>query len=298
MARKIFLAYCYPDQKWLDRVRAAMAPMAQEDFVVWDERKFRTGNSWRAEIANVLAECSLAVLLVSDLFLDSDFVARAKFPALLARARKEGGPKLCFILVSHCLYEDAGIDPALAMNDLERPLDGISVSKREAAVAVIAGKLKALAAGETYVPPPPPAPAPAPTSRKGKAAASAPRPEPRPEPAPSPYRLPLGTLIETRRKSIAELRRLERWLLWASLGFLVLSLLVAAARKNVLIFPLIAGFSVLVAALALVLRARTDFIAQSVIGIQYTRTGLEDDALPTRQRNLLKQKAGQLLGET
>src|SRR5271155_5201288 len=118
MARKIFLAYCYPDQKWLERVRVAMAPMAQEDFIVWDERKFRNGNSWRAEITNVLAESSLAVMLVSDLFLDSDFVARGNFPTLLARARREGGPKLCFILVSHCLYEDAGIDPALAMNEL------------------------------------------------------------------------------------------------------------------------------------------------------------------------------------
>ena len=72
--RKIFIAYCYPDQKWLARVRAAMEPMAPEDFTVWDERKFRAGNSWRAELTNVLAECDLAVMLVSDLFLDSDFV--------------------------------------------------------------------------------------------------------------------------------------------------------------------------------------------------------------------------------
>lgn len=295
--QKIFLAYCYPDQKWLDRVRAALAPMAQEDFIVWDERKFRAGNSWRAELSNALAESTLAVMLVSDLFLDSDFIVRAKFPALLTRARHEGGPRVCWILVSHCLYQDAGLVPGMAMNDLDRPLDGISVSKREAAVAVVAAKLKALAAGETYVPP---APVAVVSSRKGKAAASAPRPGPAPAPAPasSPYRLPLATLIETRGKSVAELRRLERGLLWASLALLILSLLVAAARRNVLLLPLVAGFGVLIAALALVLRARTDLIAQSLIGIQYTRTGLEDDALPSRQRNLLKQRAGQLLGET
>ena len=297
MARKILIAYCYPDQKWLDRVRAAMPSMAPEDFFLWDERKFRNANSWRAELANALAESSLAVMLVSDLFLDSDFIARAKFPALLARARHEGGPRICWALVSHCLYEDAGIDPALALNDLDRPLDGISVSKREAAVAVVAGKMKALAAGETYVPPAPAPPRLPPAAEAPKRSPRSPlrnRPLRRLRPL---YRVPLGSLVETRRRSIAELRRVERWLLLASLGLLVFSLLLALARRNVLLFPLIAGFAALVAALALVLRARTDFIAQTVIGIQYTRTGLEDDGLPSRQRNLLKQKAGQFLGE-
>jgi len=291
--QKIFIAYCYPDKKWLDRVRTAMAPMNPEDFIVWDERKFRSGNAWRAELANALAESDLAVMLVSDLFLDSDFLVRAKFPALLARARQDGGPRISWVLVSHCLHEAAGLDPALAMNDLDRPLDGISVPKRDAAVALIAAKLKALAAGQTYVPPSAPS---NPTGRKaGKSAPSAPRPEE--EAAPSPFRLRLGKLVETRKQSVVELRRLERWLLWAALALFILSLLVAGVRGNVLLLPLIAGFSAVTAALALVLRARTDLIAQNIIGIQYVRTGLEDEALPGRQRNLLKQKAGQLLGE-
>ncbi|GEM_PF-2338412 len=291
---KIFIAYCYPDQKWLQRVRTAMAPMPPEDFVVWDDRKFRAGNAWKNELSAALAEADLAVMLVSDIFLDSDFVARANFPALLAKARREGGPRLAWVLVSHCLHEAAGLNPAYAVNDLDNPLDGISASRRDAAVAIIAAKLRALAAGEKYVPPAPPAPAP--TGRRGSKASAAPPPPP-PEPVESPYSRRLGQLVQARFESVAQLRTLERWMLWAALGFLILSPPASMARGNFLLLPLIAGFSILLATLALVLRTRTDLLAHSITGIQYIRTSFEDEALPGRQRNLLKQKAGQLLGE-
>ena len=163
---------------------------------------------------------------------------------------------------------------------------------------MIAGKLKALAAGETYTPPAAAA-APVATGRKGsKAAAAAAAPKIEEEPRPiSQFSLRLGKVVESRRKSVHELREVERYLLWTALGLLLFAPLMAALRGNVLLLPLIAGFAVIAAALAMVLRACTDSIAQSIVGIQYIRTSFEDEALPGRQRSLLQTKAGQILGE-
>ena len=44
------------------------------------------------------------------------------------------------------------------------------------------------------------------------------------------------------------------------------------------------------------LRRRLDFLAQSVVGMRYVRTGLCDDTLPERQRTALTKKAREIFG--
>ncbi len=145
---KIFIAYCYPDKKWQERVQSAIASLCWEDFIVWDERKLRAGSVWRTDFEKAVADSKLAVLFVSDLFLDSELVTRARLPDMLREAHENGRLRLSWILVSHCLYDSAALDPALAANDLSEPLDGVSVSRREAVIGKIAAAIKALAEGK------------------------------------------------------------------------------------------------------------------------------------------------------
>src|SRR5437870_1290886 len=123
---KIFVAYCYPDKKWLDRVQPLLAELAEApDIIVWDERKLRGGKPWRAELAELLAESKIALMMVSDLFLESEFMTRVKLPALLEEARAEG-LRDCWVLATHCRYETAGLDETRALNDLDRPFDALN----------------------------------------------------------------------------------------------------------------------------------------------------------------------------
>jgi len=67
----IFIAYCFPDRKWLDRVQAALKPVAaQESVVVWDERKLNAGATWKPDLRDKLVNRKIAVMIVSELFLE------------------------------------------------------------------------------------------------------------------------------------------------------------------------------------------------------------------------------------
>ena len=137
----IFIAYCFPEKKWLDRVQAALDPIVGNGrCVVWDERKLKSGITWKTELPEVLATTKVAMMIVSDLFLESDFLTRAKLPALLERERANG-LEICWVLASHCLFELAGLKEADAGNRTGAALDGLGSVQRDAEAAVIARKV-------------------------------------------------------------------------------------------------------------------------------------------------------------
>ncbi|MEO7318739.1 MAG: hypothetical protein ABIZ56_07100 [Chthoniobacteraceae bacterium] len=138
---KIFFAYCFPEKRWLDRVQSALEPFAAGDrCVVWDERKLKSGIAWKTELPEVLATTKVAMMIVSDLFLESDFITRAKLPALLEKER-ESGLKICWVLAGQCLFELAGLKESDAGNRVGSAFDGLGLAQRDAAVAEIAKKV-------------------------------------------------------------------------------------------------------------------------------------------------------------
>lgn len=274
--QKIFVAYCYPDKKWLDRVQAVVAPVAGPfNFVAWDDKKFRFGNTWRAELAQILADCKIAILLISDRFLESDFILRARLPTLLKSARASG-LEVRWILVRHCLYEAAGFDETFALNHPDWPLDGLGLVRREAELADIARRVKAILTGEIT---------PEETAAKDRLPSS-------------PQMVGLAQIIDGRKRTIGVFRRFLRALLPAAAGMVLLALAVGLAKSNLTLLILFAGFGFFLAALALVLKTQIDFIDQSIVGARCIRTGLADGTLPERQRGALVQKAQEILGET
>ena len=148
---KIFIAYCFPEKRWLDRVQAALEPFAEGRCVVWDERKLNSGITWKTELPEVLATTKVAMMIVSDLFLDSDFIARAKLPALLEKER-ESGLEICWVLAGQCLFELAGLKESDAGNKVGSAFDGLGLAQRDAAVAEIAKKVAGYLGVEAIVP--------------------------------------------------------------------------------------------------------------------------------------------------
>ncbi len=154
----VFIAYCFPEKRWLDRVQAALEPFAGADrCVVWDERKVRTSGTWKAELPEVLATTKVAMMIVSDLFLESDFITRAKLPAMLERER-EDGLEICWVLAGQCLFEMAGLKEADLGNRAGLAFDGLGLAQRDTEVAAIARKVAGLLGDEsprpTDAPPP------------------------------------------------------------------------------------------------------------------------------------------------
>ena len=107
----MFISYSHVDRVWVERLRRMMAPMLRESgqmLRLWDDNLIKPGAKWRDEIERALAQAEVALLLVSDHFLASEFVMGEEVPKLLAAAKAEGVPIL-WVSLSPCLVEHTPI---------------------------------------------------------------------------------------------------------------------------------------------------------------------------------------------
>ncbi len=138
---RIFIAYCFAEKRWRDRLLAALEPAAGKDrFIIWDESMFRVNPAWKTELTTALAMSKVGVMIVSDLFLESDFMSVARLPGRLERERKSG-LEVCWVLARQCLFEQAGLKEADAGNHINAALDGLGSARRDAEVAEIVRKI-------------------------------------------------------------------------------------------------------------------------------------------------------------
>jgi len=120
---------------------------------VFDSSDLTAGSNWSEEIARVLAQCDVAILLISPTFLASDYIAGTELPRLLDRHEREGLP-IVPILVRPSMW--AGLPRIAALNfanDPARPLSSLpqnEVDQVYASVSMqIAGLVQALAESKT-----------------------------------------------------------------------------------------------------------------------------------------------------
>lgn len=88
-AAKVFLSYSHEDQQAIAELRPFLVPLERAGLVAWwDDSRLRPGDDWEGEIERVLGQAAAAVLIVSQDFLNSDFIREVELPRLLARARQ------------------------------------------------------------------------------------------------------------------------------------------------------------------------------------------------------------------
>ena len=84
---KVFVSYSHRDEKTREQLASFLRPLEREGLLAWwADTDLEGGGDWRWEIEQTLAAATAAVLLVSQDFLASDFIAREELPHLLARA--------------------------------------------------------------------------------------------------------------------------------------------------------------------------------------------------------------------
>lgn len=150
--QSIFISYSHEDKdEWLPRFQKKLAVLERHASIdVWDDTRIRTGDDWYAEIDRALQACRVALLLISDGFLSSSFIAEKEFPDLLARHR-EGGMRVYPILLKDCMWE---LDPELKrlqikMADGTQPLEACKLddAKLNAEMTRIAREVLAIIEG-------------------------------------------------------------------------------------------------------------------------------------------------------
>ena len=137
--RHVFISYSHDDRVWVDRLRRMMAPLLRgsgRELRLWDDSQIAAGRPWREAIEVALAEAKVALLLVSDAFLASEFVMGQEVPPLLAAAEAEGVPIL-WVSLSPSFVEETDIHRYQAVLPPHRHLEALGeVEAKEALKAI------------------------------------------------------------------------------------------------------------------------------------------------------------------
>lgn len=139
---QVFISYSHLDKDWLDRLQTTLKPMVRKHTIdVWADTRIKTGQKWKDEITQALARAKVAVLLVTQNFLASDFIADHEVPSILAAAETEG-LTVVWVPVTASLYEEADIAKYQAAHDPEHPLDSLIPAELNRALVNIAKTIR------------------------------------------------------------------------------------------------------------------------------------------------------------
>jgi serine/threonine protein kinase len=83
---EIFVSYSHHDREWCQRLFDDYINTTFGDCRIWTDAQIRAGDQWNEEIEQRLASSTVAVMLVSDNFLASQFITEREFPTILQRA--------------------------------------------------------------------------------------------------------------------------------------------------------------------------------------------------------------------
>ena len=174
---QLFISYSHVDRGWVERLQTMIRPLVRSEALrLWDDSQIPAGAKWKVEIEKALASAKVALLLVSDDFLASEFVTNNELPPLL-RAAEEEGLCILWVCLGPCFYEATPIHEYQAVLPPGEPLEALSPVQQKAALKTIAVAIRAALSSEVAPAQDPPA--------QVQPAQVQPRPDPAPLPAPS-----------------------------------------------------------------------------------------------------------------
>ena len=101
---RVFICYSHEDAVWLKRVREQLSVLEREGLIdIFDDTLISGGEGWYARLDQEMLRAKLAVLLVSQPFITSDFIQREEIPRLFDK-HSEVGMMIYPILVRACSW--------------------------------------------------------------------------------------------------------------------------------------------------------------------------------------------------
>jgi hypothetical protein len=142
VTKPVFVSYSHKDEEWLKKLRMFLRPLEDRGLLkVWDDTEIRPGALWMDDIRQSLEAARVAVFLVTQNFLNSDFIREKELPRLLQNAQ-DRGCVVFWIAVSDSTVGDSEIARFQAVNDPACPLDTLSEPDQNRVLKKIYDRMK------------------------------------------------------------------------------------------------------------------------------------------------------------
>ena len=82
----VFVSYCREDAEEKDELVSHLKVLRHDNVELWVDDKLAGGEEWERTILERIDRAAVAVLLVSEHFLNSDFICQTELPALQSPA--------------------------------------------------------------------------------------------------------------------------------------------------------------------------------------------------------------------
>lgn len=143
---KVFISYSHKDDRWRKKLLTYLKPLEQQGRIeCWSDDKIKPGTPWIKEIRNAIDTSNVAILLVTQDFLASDFITTNELPALLSAAARSGFI-IIPIIVSKSTFNHSALSEFKAINDPGKPLDQMKKSDQNVVLVRLAEAIMDLAA--------------------------------------------------------------------------------------------------------------------------------------------------------
>jgi len=121
---QIFISYSRKDIKWRAELERHLKPFVRNNrLTIWTDTKLEPGTKWEKEIIQALRDSAGGILLVTDFFLESEFIIQTELPEILRK-------KVYWVALDHCSFEETVISDYTCLNDPKKPLKGFSPTNR------------------------------------------------------------------------------------------------------------------------------------------------------------------------
>jgi hypothetical protein len=100
---RVFVSYSHQDRKYLDNdsLLGYLKGLEQEGFEFWNDQRIRTSEIWDTEVRNQINSADIALVLVSQAFLNSKYCHDVEITTFIEE-RKQRGLRIFPIILSAC----------------------------------------------------------------------------------------------------------------------------------------------------------------------------------------------------
>lgn len=136
---KVFISYSHVDEIWLKKVLLHLKHLEKKEIIdLWVDKRIKPGQKWRDEINKALSNTKVAILLISQNFLASDFIVDNEVPVLLQAAEREGATILQLFIKPCSINSFEELKQFQMINDIKQPLAGLDEVRQDEVLVKLA----------------------------------------------------------------------------------------------------------------------------------------------------------------